>query len=98
MSDGGHRTQLRERAPEPVTSAEMCRVQSPRLATVEVLTQVMRVPEVEVPDLWALDAHNAEEVACRHLERLRFPRRHRELGDFGHLSPCLAVKCGPERW
>ena len=60
MRDGGHRTQLRERAPEPVISAEMCRVQSSRPATVEALSQIMRVPEVEVPDLWTLDAHNVE--------------------------------------
>src|SRR5438874_9690678 len=98
MGDGSHRTQLRERAPEPVTSAEMCRVQSPRLATVEALSQVMRVPEVEVPDLRAPDAHNAEEVPRRHLECLGFPRWHRELGNFGQLSPCPIVKCGVERW
>ena len=76
----------------------MCRVQSPRLATVEALSQVMRVPEVEIPDLRALDAHNPEEVPRRHLECLGFPRRHRELGNFGHLSPCPVVKCGVERW
>ena len=98
MDDGGHRTQLRKRAPEPVTSAEMCRVQSSRLATVEALSQIMRVPEVEVPDLWTLDAHNAEEMPRRHLERPGFPRRHREFGNFGHLSPCPVVKCGVERW
>src|SRR5712671_5341422 len=34
----------------------MCRVKSPRLATVEALSQVMRVLEVEVADLRALDA------------------------------------------
>ena len=37
-------------------------MQSPRLATVKTLTQVLRVPEIEVADLRALDAHNAEEV------------------------------------
>src|SRR6516165_2971823 len=76
----------------------MCRVQSPRLATVEALCQVMRVPEVEVPNLRALDADNTEEVSRRHLERLGFPRRHRELGNFGHFRPYLVVKCGVERW
>jgi ATP-dependent DNA ligase len=50
----------------------------------------MRVPEVEVPDLWALDADNAEEVSRRHLECLGFPRRHRELGNFRHLLEALA--------
>src|SRR5438477_12773960 len=54
----------------------MCRVKSPRLATVEALSQVMRVPEVEVADLRALDADNAEEVSCRHLECLGIPWRH----------------------
>ena len=62
MGDGGHRTQPWERAPKPVTSAQMGRVQSARLATVEALCQVMRVPEVQVPDLRALYADNAEEV------------------------------------
>ena len=76
----------------------MCRVQSPRLATVEALCQVMRVPEVEVSDLRALDADNTEEVPRRHLERLGLPRRHGELGNFGHFRPYLLVKCGVERW
>jgi|SRR6516162_3261117 hypothetical protein len=76
----------------------MCRVQSPRLATVEALCQVMRAPEVEVPNLRALDADNAEEVSRRHLEGLGVTRRHGELGDFGQLNPCRVVKCGVERW
>src|SRR5580693_5648824 len=76
----------------------MCRVKSPRLATVEALSQVMRVPEVEVADLRALDADNAEEVSCRHLERLGVPRRHRELGNFRQLSARPVVKRGVERW
>src|ERR1700716_4199471 len=98
MGDGGHRTQLRERAPKPVTSAEMCRVQSPRLATVEALSQVMRVPEVEVADLRALYAPYSEEVSCRHLECPGIPGRHRELGNFRQLSARPVVKRGIERW
>src|SRR5690348_18119383 len=97
MGDRGHRTQTWERAPEPVTSAEMCRVQSPRLATVEALSKVMRVPEVEVADLRALDAHNAEEVSRRHLECLGVPRRHRELVNFRQLGARPVVKRGIER-
>ena len=73
-------------------------MQSPGLAALEALGQVMRIPEVEVPDLWALDAQNAEEVPCRHLECLGFPRRHRELDNFGHLSPCPVAECGVKRW
>src|SRR5580704_13900153 len=76
----------------------MCRVKSPRLATVEALSQVMRVPEAEVADLRALDADNAEEVSRQHLERLGVPRRHRELGNLGELSARLVVKRGVERW
>src|SRR5215813_14474171 len=75
----------------------MCRVQSPRLATVEALTQVMRVPEVEVADLRAGDADNTEEVSRRHLECLGVPRRHRELGNFGQLTARPVVKRGVER-
>src|SRR6266446_9091552 len=76
----------------------MCRVQSPRLATVETLSQVMRVPKVEVADLRALDTHNAEEVSRRDLECLGVPRRHRELGNFGQLGARPVVKRGIERW
>src|SRR6516164_11479754 len=47
----------------------MCRVQSSRLATVEALSQVMRVPEVEIPDLRALVAHHDRRQAG-HLWRL----------------------------
>jgi|SRR6516162_6334020 len=73
----------------------MCSVQSPRLAAVEALRQVMRVPEVEVSDLRALDADNAEEVSRGRLECLGVPWRHRELGNLGQLSPCRVVKRGP---
>src|SRR6516164_2158258 len=76
----------------------MRRVQSPRLATIEALGQVMRVPEVEVADLWALDAHNAEEVSRRHLECLGVPWRHHDLGNFGQLIARFVVKRGVERW
>ena len=38
----------------------MRRVQSPRLAAVKALSQIMRVPEVEIPDLRALDADNGK--------------------------------------
>src|SRR5215471_5834794 len=53
----------------------MCRMQSPRLAAVEAFSQVMRVPEVEVADLRALDAHNSEEMSHLHLECLGVTRR-----------------------
>src|SRR5690349_9656991 len=76
----------------------MCRVQSPRLPAVEALSQVMRVPKIEVADLRALDTYNTEEVSRRHLECLGVPRRHRELGNFGQVSPCAIVKCGVKRW
>ena len=68
----------------------MCRVQSPRLATVEMLSQVVRVPEVEVANLRALDANNAEEVSCRHLECFGVPRRHRELGNLDSSARALS--------
>jgi hypothetical protein len=43
----------------------------------------MRIPEVEVPDLRALEADNTEEVSRRHLECLGFPRQHCELSNVG---------------
>src|SRR5438067_5595052 len=76
----------------------MCRVQSPRLAAVEALGQVMRIPQVEVPDLRALDADNAEERSGRHLECLGLPGWYGELGDFGQLSARPVIKRGVERW
>src|SRR6266403_2086320 len=75
----------------------MCRVQSPRLATVEALSQVRRVPEVEVADLRALDAHYTEEMSRPHLECLGVPRRHHELGNFGQLSARPVVESGVQR-
>ena len=98
MSDGGHRTHGRERTPEPVASAQMRRMQSPRLATVEMLSQVMRIPEVEIANLRVLDAHNTEEMSRRRLECQGVTRRHRELGNFGQLSSRPVVKRGIERW
>jgi len=98
MGDGGGRTQPRERAPEPVTSAQMCRVKSSRLAAVEALCPVMRIPQVEVADLRALDADNGEEVARRHLECVGVARQRHELGKFGQLRACGVVKRGIERW
>ena len=50
----------------------MCRVQSPRLATVEALNQVVRVPEVEVPDLRALDASDALQIRRRSVLRSKW--------------------------
>src|SRR5580704_9879902 len=72
-------------------------VQRTRFATVEALSQVMCVPEVEVADLRALDAHNTEEVPRRHLECLGVPWRYRELGNFGQLSARPVVKRGIKR-
>src|SRR5258708_40188116 len=75
----------------------MCCVQSPRLTTVEALSQVMRVPEVDVADLRALDAQNTEELSRPHLECPGVPRWHRELGNFGQLSARPIVETGVER-
>src|SRR5215472_6158941 len=76
----------------------MCRVQSSHLAAAEALSQIMRVPEVEVADLRTLDAQNMEEVSRRHLECLAVPRQHHELCNFRQLSARLVVKRGVERW
>ena len=70
----------------------MCRVQSPRLTTVKALSQIVRIPEVEVPDLRALEADNTEEVSRRHLECLGYLRQHYELGNVGQLSAWSVVK------
>src|SRR5947207_2862927 len=75
----------------------MCRVQGPRLATVEALSKVMRVPEVEVADLRALNAQDTEKVSRRHLECAGLPRRHGELGNFGQLGARPVVKRGIEQ-
>ena len=46
----------------------MGRMQRAGLAAEEALGEVVPVPEVEIADLWPLDADDTEEVAGRHAE------------------------------
>jgi hypothetical protein len=53
----------------------MRRVQRARLAAEEALGEVVRVPQVEVADLWPLDADDAEDMPGRNVEGTRVARR-----------------------
>jgi hypothetical protein len=63
----------------------------------ETLCWIMRIPEVEVRNMPALDADNTEEVARRHLECLSLPRQHREIGNFGKLIRAAPPLTSPIR-
>src|SRR4051794_9044962 len=67
--DRRHGPQTRKRAPEPVTGGHMRCVQRARLAREEALREIVRVPEIEIADLRALDADDAKDVSGRHAER-----------------------------
>src|SRR5258707_308948 len=56
VRDRRERAQVRKRAPEPVASRDMRRVQRARLAGKEPLREVICVPQIEIADLRSLDA------------------------------------------
>ena len=49
-------------APQPITGTHVGCVQLPRLAAEKTLAEILRVPQVDVTDLWPFDAHNAEKT------------------------------------
>ncbi|MBB4372835.1 hypothetical protein GGD63_005647 [Bradyrhizobium sp. cir1] len=97
VTDGRHRPKIGHIAPEPVTDADMRAMERPRLAAEEALGEIVRVPEIEVADLRAFDANDAEELAARHAKGTGIAWRHDELvrldrrtaGCFerGHIRP-----------
>ena len=74
--DGGHGAEVWKAAPQPVAGADVGRVQGAGLAAVEPLREVVRVPQVQVADLWAVGVDDAKQMPRRDLERPSVPRRH----------------------
>ena len=70
----------------------MRRVQRPRLAAEEALGEIGGVPQVEVADLRALDADDAEEMPGRNVECARLARRHDRLADLRHALSRAVVE------
>src|SRR3546814_10542712 len=66
VGDGGDRTQIGEAGKQLVAETDMRTVQGPRLAAVETLAGVSGVEQIEVADLRALAADDAEEMAGGH--------------------------------
>ena len=62
----------------------MGRVQLPSLGGVEPLLEIVGVPEVQVADLGALNAPDAEEMSRWNLEGFAVPRGDEDLVGFGH--------------
>src|SRR3954467_1596002 len=67
-------------------------VQRARLAREEALREIVRVPEIEIADLRALDADDAKDVSGRRAEGARLPRRDDGFRDFCEVTPHGFVK------
>ena len=70
----------------------MGRVQRAGLAGEEAFAKVVRVPQVQIADLRALDADNAKQMPGRHAERARVARRHDGFGDECEIAPDVVVE------
>src|SRR3954466_7381711 len=46
----------------------------------------MRIPQVEIADLWPLDADDPEDMPGRNAERAGLARRHDYFGDLGQVA------------
>ena len=64
----------------------MRRMKRPRLAAKEALGEIGGVPQIEVADLRALDADDAEKMPGRNVERAPLPWRHDHLADLHHVG------------
>ena len=92
MGDRRHRPQAGQRAPQAIAGADMGGVQLARLAAEEALAKIMRVPQVQITDLRALDADDTKERSGRHFEGFAVARRHRYLGNPGHGFARLLIQ------
>jgi|GEM_PF-5843161 len=59
------------------------------LAAEKTLGQIMRVPEIEVANLWTINADNAEEMPLRHLKGAAIAWRDNHLIHLLHRFPGL---------
>ena len=90
--NGGHRPQIGQRAPQPISGRQVSSVQRPRLAAEEMLGQIAGVPQIKVAYLRTLDAGDAKKMRRRDIESARFPRRNDRLADLGRGCAGAPVK------
>lgn len=64
------------------------------LAAEEALGQIDGVPQIEVADLWALDADDAKDVPRRRIESASFARWNDRLADLCHACSRVVVERG----
>src|SRR5690606_13313458 len=81
VSDGGHRTQVRKTGEQLVSQPHMGSVERARLAAIEFLVEIVRIEQIEVPDLRPLAAQNTAKMAGRNGPTLRIPRLHGDAFD-----------------
>ena len=62
------------------------------LAAEEAFGKIGGVPEVQVADLWPLDADDAEEMPGRNVEGSALARRHDRLADLRHAGAGVVVE------
>jgi len=68
VGDGRHRAQMREGGPHALAGGDMRAMQRAGLAGVEAFRQVMRVPQVQIAHLRAIDAGDAKEMPGGHVK------------------------------
>src|SRR4051812_23732036 len=61
-------------------------MQRPGLAAVEMLRQIVCIPQIEIADLRTLDADDSEEMTGRYAKNSRVARRHDGFGNLGQLQ------------
>src|ERR1700686_1247124 len=71
-------------------------MQRPGLAAVEALGKIFSVPEIEVGDLWSVNADDPEEMSCRDRESAPVPGRHNQLIKFAPAGAGSFVELGVE--
>src|SRR5690242_18533163 len=69
-------------------------VEGPRLGTPEALSEIARVPEIEIADLRPLDADDAEKVSRRHFEGTTIAGRYGDLAHLGKIAARAIVERG----
>lgn len=69
VGDGRHRAQVGNVGPQRIASGDMSAVERTRFAGEEPFAEVMRVPKVEVADLRAVNAGDADGLARFRVER-----------------------------
>ena len=73
-------------------------MQRPRLATEELFREVVRVPQIEIADLWTLHTDDTKQVSCRYRKFPRIAWRYSEFGDLRQFGTYRIVKGRIKRW